>query len=42
MITPPHSNVDVSNWDKDENNKNDISTTDKQLEDIRMRLEKLL
>ena len=42
MITPPHSNVDVSNWDSNENNKDDMSTTDKQLEDIRKRLEKLL
>ena len=39
LISPPHSNLDVGNWQNQDNNN--LSSND-QLEDIKKRLENLL
>ena len=41
MISPPLSNLDVGNWQSQENNNQQTSSND-QLEDIKKRLENLL
>ena len=41
MISPPLSNLDVGNWQNQEDNKQQISSND-HLEDIKKRLENLL
>ena len=41
MISPPESNLDVENWNK-QDIKNEQSSSNDQLEDIKKRLENLL
>tara|TARA_B100001250_G_C19794738_1_gene788209 strand:+ start:878 stop:1270 length:393 start_codon:yes stop_codon:yes gene_type:complete len=41
MIAPPHSNLDVGNWNS-KDNENSKSSSDDQLEEIKKRLENLL
>ena len=41
MISPPLSNLEVGDWNK-QDNLNNISTSNDQLEDIKKRLENLL
>ena len=41
MISPPLSNLEVGNWNN-QDNSNNISTSSDQLEDIKKRLENLL
>ena len=41
MISPPLSNLEVGDWNK-QDNSNNISTSNDQLEDIKKRLENLL
>ena len=42
MISPPLSNLEVSNWHNEENLNQQKTSTDAQLDDIKKRLENLL